>query len=157
MQLKDYFTHFLTSFFLFCIFIFIKWLFCLHVYMFTMCVSGPYGGQKRTTDSLDQDYKQLRFTVGELGTEPLPFARAAISPALVWSSYHFPRCTHATVYIARPDINIYFRLFITMKYTSVSNFVRNIFADSLCLSVSLTSSNLTWSHTSKWPHDSLGL
>lgn len=51
--------------------------------MFTMCVSGPYGGQKRTTDFLDQDYKQLRFTVGELGTEPLPFARAAISPALV--------------------------------------------------------------------------
>lgn len=48
--------------------------------MFTMCVPGPYGGQERASDSLEQDYKQLRSTIWELGTEPLPSARAAISP-----------------------------------------------------------------------------
>lgn len=52
--------------------------------------------------------QELRFTVWELGTEPLPSARAAFSPALVLTSYHFPRYICATVYIARPDVHIYF-------------------------------------------------
>lgn len=71
MQLKDYFTHFLTSF-LFCIFIFIKWLFCLHVYMFTMCVSDPYGSQKKTSASLDQGYKSWDSLYGSWELNPCP-------------------------------------------------------------------------------------
>ena len=53
-------------------------MFCLHVYLYTTCVPGARGGQKKASDPLELDYRRLRvalwmlaWNLGPLKEQPL--------------------------------------------------------------------------------------
>lgn len=56
----------------FSLFIFTIWMCCLPCRSFDVCVPGPCGGQKRTSDPWDRSYRWLWATVPVLGVKPGP-------------------------------------------------------------------------------------